>query len=121
MIFCCGGFHKPQKTVFLPSDFLFRDRSLEVLVCPVCGALCAQLKQFNIKEQKYETFRPKGKKAAKFIRKIQDGSWFEVKVKYGTREAAGFVYGVNREHKDGKIYQYAADFNGSKKLVKVIN
>ena len=119
MIFCCGLYHEPFKTVFLSSDFNFRDRKLDILHCPRCGSLIAELTQFNIKEQKYEVFRPNRKKVSKFLKSVEEGKWQEVKIKYGTKERAGFVYGVNREHKDGRIFQYSVDFNGEKKLVKV--
>lgn len=121
VIYCCGGYHTPLRTVFLLPDFQYRDRKLEVVVCPICGALVAELVQFNVKNQKYETYRPKRKKVSSFIRGIEDGKWTEIKVKYGTKERAGFVYGVNREYKNGKVYQYAVNFNGDKKLVKIIN
>ncbi len=119
MIYCCGGYHTPLRTVFLMPDLNYRDRKLEVLVCPVCGALVAELCQFNIKTLKYETFRPKRKKTAKFILDVEKGKWQEIKVKFGTKERAGFIYGVNKELKNGKIYQYAVNFNGDKKLVKI--
>ena len=120
MIFCCGAYFEPIRTVFLLPDFMYRDRKLEVLVCPKCGALVVELTQFNIKTESYETFRPKRKKVGKFIRSIQEGSWKDIKVKVGTKQRAGFVFGVNKLKKDGKIYQYAVDFNGTKKLVKVV-
>lgn len=121
MIYCCGAYHTALKTVFLIPDFKYRDRKLEILVCPICGALVAVLTQFNIKTEKYETFRPNRKKTSKFIKDIESGKWQEIKVKYGTKERAGFIYGVNKELKNGKICQYAVDFNGVKKLVKVLN
>lgn len=91
------------------------------MVCPVCGALVAELVQFNVKKQKYETFRPKRKKTSSFIKQMEEGKWTEIKPKYGTKERNGFVYGVNREYKNGKICQYAVNFNGETKLVKVIS
>lgn len=120
MIYCCSGYHKPIRTVFLLPDFMYRDRKLEILLCPKCGALVAELTQFNINSQKYEVYRPKRKKTAKFLKEVENGKWQEIKVKYGTKERAGFVYGVNKEMKNGKICQYAVDFNGAKKLVKII-
>ncbi len=121
MIFCCGGFHTPFRTVILPDTLKYRERKLEVLICPKCGALIAELRQFNIKKQKYELYRPKRKHTSVFLKKIASGKWDEIKVKFGTKERSGFVFGVNREYKSGKICQYAVDFNGQKKLVKVIN
>ena len=120
MIYCCGAYFQPIRTVFLLPDFMYRDRKLEVLVCPKSRTLVAELTQFNVKTEKYETFRPKRKKVGKFIRSIQEGSWKDIEVKVGTKHRAGFVFGVNKLNKDGKIYQYAVDFNGTKKLVKVI-
>ncbi len=121
MIYCCGGYHAPLKTVFLSPDFKYRDRKLEVLVCPVCGALSAVLVQFNILTKEYETFRPKRKKTAKFIQEVEAGEWRDVKIKYGTKSRAGFIWGKNIQRKDGTIAQYAVDFNGNSKLIKVVN
>ncbi len=121
MIYCCGRYQVPFKTVFLAPDFNYRDRKLEILVCSNCGSLSAVLTQFNVKTKKYETYRPKRKKTSKFIREVEAGKWSEVKVKYGTKERAGFVYGVNKLQNDGTVKQYAVDFNGTKTLVKVVN
>ncbi len=121
MIYCCGGYHTPLKTVFLLPDFQYRERKLELIVCPKCGALRAEITQFNVKDNKYEVKRLKKKKIPRFISDIETGKLKELKIKYGTKERSAFVYGVNKECKDGTIKQYAVDFNGKKKLVKVIN
>ncbi len=121
MIYCCGGYYNPSRTVLIAPDFKYRDRKLEILICPKCSALIACLTQYNIETGKYEVVRPKRKKTANFIKKLEAGNWSEIKIKYGTREKAGFVYGINKEFKNGVIHQYAIDFNGVKKLVKVIN
>lgn len=119
MIYCCGGLHKPSRTVLLSPEFIYTERKLEILVCPVCGAVIAMLTRFNVKTQKYEIIRPKQKKTLNFIKEAESGKWREIK--YGTREKAGFVFGLNRENKDGTIYQYASDFNGVKRLIKIID
>lgn len=121
MIYCCGAYQEPLKTVFLSPDFLYRDRKLEILICAKCGSLVAVLTQFNKQTNKYETYRPKRKQTAKFIKQLESGAWCEIKIKHATREKAGFVYGVNKQLKDGTIKQFAVDFNGTKKLVKVVN
>lgn len=120
MIYCCGGYHNPFQTVSLESNYEFKDRKLEIAVCPSCGRLLACLVQFNIKLNKYELFRPKKKHTAKFLKALEAGKWKEVNLKYGTKEKASFVFGVNKEYKNGNIYQYAVNFNGERKLVKVI-
>lgn len=120
MIYCCGGYRTPHKTVFLPANFKYRDRKLEVLLCPNCGTLVAELVQFNVRKNEYETYRPLSKQTVSFIKEVQAGKWREIKIKYGSKGNAGFIYGVNKQRKDGKIYQYAVDFNGTKKLIKVI-
>lgn len=122
MIYCCGVCRNPDKTVFLSPDAKYRDRKLEILECPKCGKLHAVLTQFNVKIQQYEIFKPKRKKVAKFLHdnETELNKWQEVKIKYGTREKAGFIYGINRESKNGTIYQFAADFNGEKRLVKIV-
>lgn len=121
VIYCCGGYHQPHKVVSLLPDFKYKERKLEVCICPVCNSLIAELTQLNVQTQKYEVFRPKRKKTSKFLKEIEAGKWNEIRVKYGSKSAAGFVFGFNIEAKDGKIYQYAVDFNGQKKLVKIVN
>lgn len=120
MIYCCGGYHKPQRRIFPLPDYKYKNRELEILICPICGALSVVLTQFNKETHQYETFRPKRKKTAKFLKEMQMQKWEEQKVQYGTKSGAGFVYGVNVQAENGKIYQYAVDFNGSRKLVKII-
>ena len=120
MLYCCGGYHKPDKIVTLLPTFRHKERKLEVLTCPVCGSVVAELVQYNVRSKEYETFRPKKKKTLSFIRDVESGKFDEVKVSYGTSHGASFVYGLNIEAKDGKIYQYSVDFNGQKKLVKII-
>ena len=120
MIYCCGGYHSPVKTIELSSHYKYSERKLEILECPICKTLIAELKMFNIKHQKYEYFRPKRKKTPQFIKDVQSGKWDEIHLKFGTKERSGFVFGENREYKNGKICQYAVDFNGVKRLVKVI-
>lgn len=120
MIYCCGGYHTPDKVVSLLPTFRHRDRKLEVLVCPSCGGLVAELVQYNVRTREYETLRPKKKKVKQFIADVKSGKFDEVKVQHGTKQSAGYIFGVNKEAKDGKIYQYAVDFNGNKKLVKII-
>lgn len=121
MIYCCGRYHQAMRTVFLFPDFIYKDRKLEIIECPVCGKLTVELTQFNIKEQKWDVIRPKKKNTAKFISELESKKWKDLKIKYGTKERSGFVYGVNKENKDGTIKQYAVDFNGTKRMVKVIN
>ena len=121
MIMCCRQNNEPLVRVYINSDNQFRDRKLEVAVCSVCGALVAELIQFNIKKNIYEVFRPKSKDTVNFIKKMQQLEWKNLEVPSGTKGNMGFVYGVNREYKNGKIYQYSVDFNGIKKLVKVID
>jgi len=119
-IFCCGGYQLPQQSVILLPNSKYKDRKLEILVCPVCGGLSAVLTQFNIETQKYEIYRPKRKHTARFIKKLQNEPWKDEKLDCGTKGNAGFIYGVNMQTRSGKIYQFAVDFNGQRRLVKVI-
>ncbi len=121
MIFCCGAYYSADEILFLPSDFKYKNKKLEILTCPNCGCVKAELTRFNIEKQDYEIYKPKRKKVRKFIDEIKKGSWKVPKEKYGTRGSSGFVYGVNKISKKGKIFQYSVDFNGKKKLVKTIN
>lgn len=121
MIYCCGVYRTPVQTVFLLPNFKYQDRKLEIYICANCGKIAAVLTQFNIQTKQYEIYKPSSrKKTADFIQKIKNGKFDEVKLQYGTKEKAGFVYGVNKQLKNGEIRQYAVDFNKEKKLVKVI-
>ena len=120
MIYCCGGYHTPDKTVSILPTFKHRERKLEVLRCPSCGTLVAELTQYNVNTRQYETIRTKKKKTKKFLQDISEGKLEEVKVFQGTKVNSTYVFGVNKEAKDGKIYQYDVDFNVMKKLVKII-
>ena len=121
MIFCCGRKQNPVKTVRLMPDFKYRERLLELIICEVCGKIIAEITQYNVKTKKYCKKHLSKRQLAKYLARLDNGRWQEVKLDYGTKERAGFVYGVNRIDKEGKIYQYSVDFNGTKTLVKVIN
>ena len=120
MIYCCGVYHTPIKTVFLEPDYNYKDRMLEIFLCPKCGSLKAILTQLNKKTLQYEIYIPPRKKTSGFIRQMQEKKWTELKIKSGTKGRAGFIFGINREYKNGEIRQFASDFNGEKKLVKTI-
>ena len=122
MIYCCGFYQNPVRTVFLLPNFKYKDRKLEIFVCGNCGKLAAELTQFNVITKKYETYKPSSRKRTEeFIRKIKNGKFDEINIRNGTKERAGFVYGVNTEYRNGKIRQYAVDFNKQRKLVKELN
>ena len=120
MIYCCGVYHTPNRVIIPAETNLFKDRRLEILICPKCNSLIAELTQFSLIKNEYEKVRPKRKKTFEFINSIENGEWREEIIKYGTKSNAAFVYGVNEEDKEGNINQFAVDFNGVKKLVKVL-
>lgn len=122
MIYCCGVYQNPFQTAFLLPNFFYKDRKLEIYLCGNCGKMTAILTQYNVQTKQYETYKPSSrKKTADFIRKIKNGKFDEHTIKHGTKEKSGFAYGVNKQYKNGKIYQYSVNFNDEKKLVKVIN
>lgn len=119
MILCCRRRIEPDQTIFLVPNNRYRDRKLEIVKCPVCGALLAELTQFNNLTGEYETIRPKSKKTSRFLLNLQKTEK-ELKIKTGTKSGANWIYGVNKECKSGDIKQYSVNFNGDRKLVKVI-
>lgn len=121
MIYCCGVYRTPVRTIFLLPNFKYKDRKLEVYVCSNCTKITAILSQFNLQTQKYEIYKPSSRrKTIDFLKKIKNGKFDGTEVKNGTKERSGFIYGVNKQYKNGEIRQYAVDFNAEKKLVKVI-
>ena len=111
----------PSIELFLKPNNFKRDRKLQILICPNCGALVVELKQFNIPRKKYETIRPKAKKASKFLLNLmQTNSELKMPIlKTGTSTAMNWIYGLNIETKK-EFKQYAVDFNGVKKITKII-
>ena len=121
MIYCCGAYHTPNRVIIPADTFNYTNRKLEILICPNCNSLVAELTQFSLLKQEFERIRPKRKKTFQFINSIENGEWSEEEfIKYGTKSNAAFIYGVNEEDRKGNIKQFAVDFNGVKKLVKVI-
>lgn len=120
LIYCCGMLHKPDRVIRLMPDFKYSNRVLEIFICEVCGKITAELTQLNIKHNKIKKKRLEKRQLAKFVSLFNDGSFEEKSAEYATKSRAGFAYGVNRQEKDGKIYQYSVDFNGTKTLVKVL-
>ena len=49
MIYCCGGYYNPSQTVFLLPDSNYRDRKLEIVICPKCGAVMSPFERCCIK------------------------------------------------------------------------
>lgn len=121
MIYCCGKFQKPVKSVCLLSDFNYTNRRLDIIVCDVCGKITAELSQYNVKTKKFKIRKLQKRQLNRFLINLKNGSWQEVKLNYGTKSASGFNFGVNKQDKKGNIYQYSVDFNGVKKLIKIIN
>ena len=121
MILCCRQKNLPLVTAYLNPEKQYRDRKLEVAICKVCGVLLAELTQFNINKCIYEVFRPKRKDTASFIKRMQNLEYKIIEHPNISKSNMSYIYGVNREYKNGKIYQYAVDFNGQKNLVKIID
>ena len=121
MIYCCGALHEPIRTVFLFPTMFYKKRKLELTICPNCGALIAEIIQFNARTNKWIRYRPKTKKVKKLIQNLKDNFWETKEPKAANKFNASFAFGVNRQYKNGKIYQFSVDFNGQKEIVKVID
>lgn len=121
MIYCCGALHRAERVVLLfPNKFCI-DRRVEMGFCPNCGNFIVELHQYNLKKRCVMCIRPKRSETGRFIKSLETKKlWYEPGLKSGLKGNAGFVYGKNIEREDGNIYQYSVDFNGTKKLVKVI-
>ena len=103
------------------SDYKFTNRRLDIIVCNVCGKITAELSQYNVRTKKFKTKKLQKRQLSRYLINLKNGAWQEVKLNTGVKSASGFNFGVNKQDKKGNIYQYAVDFNGMKKLVKVIN
>ncbi|MBQ3641198.1 hypothetical protein II906_04640 [bacterium] len=121
MIYCCGALHEPVQTVFLYPTLFYKKRKLELTICPNCGNIVAEIVQYNSRTKKWVKFRPKAKKVKKLIQDLQNDFWQAEETKSANKFNASFSFGLNRQYKNGKIYQFAVDFNGKKELVKIID
>lgn len=127
-VYSNGRYLSPYQVIYLDDTPLMQDQKLEIAYDTSIGLKVCELSFYNVKENKRQIKRPKGKnredyinRLEKFITKAKNGEFSLEKPikKIGTKANMSFVYGENIEKKD-KIIQTAVDFNGTRKIVKEI-
>lgn len=80
-----------------------------------CGCIVAELVWWDVKKNKAESYKPKKKNVAGFVRDCETNRYIDniVEAKFGTHSNMNWVHGITT-----KKGVYAVDFNGTKTLIK---
>ena len=115
---CCQ--FKADDIYCLAETELYTLRYLSIGFCPICKKPVAELVQTRFDGQiEKEVISGVGANtmmlchAEEIVRSIKENYFIRKKSK-----PYGWVYGINKQLKNGKIKQYAADFYGNKELIK---
>ena len=120
----CHGLFRAQEIWFLFDNAKFKNRRLEMGVCPFCDN-----KIFCLFETEKETGfirfeRARDKKAKRMYEKYKSEiDYKRSDILKGSKSNMAYVYGKNELHTiNGKhvIFQKSVDFNGTEKVVKRI-
>lgn len=117
---CCQ--FKADDIYCLAENELYSTRILSIGFCPDCNAPVAELLEFRFDgEVSKQTFV--GIDANTIVLCHADEilySMRELNHKKTKSKPYGWVYGINKELKNGKTRQYACDFYGNKELIKTL-
>lgn len=116
MLYCsnCGKIIKPKDIWYLFDNKHFYQRILEIGVCPKCKRDLAALSEINKDTCKAYIDRQYGHYAGELIDKCITQLWYRQRDLIAKKgRPYGYIYGENREHRDG-IVVYACDFFGNK-------
>ena len=118
----CHGLFRAEEVWFLYDTQKFKNRRLEIGVCPYCNnKIVGLFEKDKITNQLYFV-RARDKKAKRLYEKLKSQiDYKKSDIPKGTKSNMGFVFGKNEIKKfDGKnvIFQKAVDFNGTEKTVK---
>ncbi len=120
----CHGLFRAEEIWFLEDTDKFKNRRLEIGVCPFCGNKILGLFQRDKKTDKLVYIRTRDKKAKRLYEELKSQiDYKRSDIPKGTKSNMGFVFGKNEVHNvNGEkiIFQKAVDFNGTEKIVKKI-
>lgn len=120
-IFCCGVYWSSGderiedfRTLDLLETPLFSKRKIEIVTCPKCNHLRAELTQYNKQQKQWKNFKPKKKHTAEFIKAYESQPYIENlknHIQNGTRENMNWLYQENGNIKDFNNTIRVKDYN----------
>ena len=118
----CHGLFRAEEIWFLEDTENFKNRRLEIGICPFCNNKILGLFQRYKKTEKLVYIRARDKKAKRLYEELKSQiDYKRSDIPKGTKSNMGFVFGKNEVHNvNGEkiILQKAVDFNGTEKIVK---
>ena len=115
---CCQ--FKADDIYYLHDTDLFSSRILSIGFCPICKKPVAELIEWRF-DGAMNKQTLSGINANNLVMSCQQDIVYSIKElnykKYKSKPY-GWVYGINRDSKNGKARQYACDFYGNKELIK---
>ena len=121
----CHGIFRADEVWFLYDNEKFKQRRLEVGICPYCNNKIYALYEKEKTSGKIVFLRLRDKKGKRLYETLKSQiDYKKSDIAKGTKANMAYVYGVNEEHIiNGKkvVLQKAVDFNGTQKTVKKIN
>ena len=117
---CCQ--FKADDIYYLKDSDIYTNRQLSVGFCPICDKPVAELTEYNFAGGMNKTSAA-GIHAQNLLLNLGSDIIYSIKqMNYAKLKSKpfGWKYGLNKEYKNGKSYQYACDFYGNKELIKTI-
>ena len=121
----CHGLFRAEEVWFLEDTPKFKNRRLEIGICPYCETKIVGLFEKDKTTNQLYFIRTRDKKAKRLYERMKSQiDYKKSDIPKGTKSNMGFVFGKNEIRKiDGRkmIFQKGVDFNGTEKIVKRIN
>ncbi len=118
----CHGLFSPYEVWFLEDNEIFKNRRLEIGICPFCGNKILGLFEKNKVSNKIVYSRFRDRKAKRVYQDLKPQiDYKKSDILKGSKSNMGFVYGKNEVlNAEGKtvIIQKSVDFNGTETIVK---
>ena len=117
---CCQ--FKADDIYYLKDNDISTTRILAIGFCPICKKPVAELTEYTFAGG-INKVSAAGIQAQHLVMNYNSEILYSMKemnyrkFKY---KPFGWKFGVNKEYKNGKVYQYACDFYGNKELIKTI-
>ena len=121
----CHGMFRADEVWFLFDNEKYKQRRLEIGICPYCDNKIYGLFEKEKKSGKLVFVRARDKKGKRLYDALKSQiDYKKSDIAKGTKANMAYIYGVNEEFFiNGRkvILQKAVDFNGTQKIVKRMN
>ena len=121
----CHGLFRADEVWFLYDNEKFKQRRLEIGICPYCDNKIYGLFEKEKTTNKLFFVRLRDKKGKRLYDSLKSQiDYKKSDIAKGIKANMAYVFGVNEEHSfngEKVILQKAVDFNGTQRVVKRIN